>query len=78
MKKNILWEKLEFNENSCRTNGTNELLDLICSKGWVGQLIEFTESGRMVPEKHTHEIRELVEGNYRIFYRLQKEKDNHS
>ena len=27
-------EKLIFNENSCRTNGTNELLDLICSKEW--------------------------------------------
>jgi addiction module RelE/StbE family toxin len=40
----------------------------------VDQLIEFPESGRMVPEKNVHEIRELIEGNYRIFYRLQKEK----
>ncbi len=40
----------------------------------VDQLIEFPESGRMVPEKNIHEIRELIEGNYRIFYRLQKEK----
>jgi len=40
----------------------------------VDQLIEFSESGRMVPEKNVHEIRELIEGNYRIFYRLQKEK----
>lgn len=38
----------------------------------VDQLIEFPESGRMVPEKNVHEIRELIEGNYRIFYRLQK------
>ena len=42
--------------------------------GRVDQLVEFPESGRMVPEKHLHEIRELIEGNYRIFYRLQKEK----
>jgi toxin ParE1/3/4 len=35
-------------------------------------LIEFPESGRMVPEKNTPEIRELIEGNYRIFYRLRK------
>jgi toxin ParE1/3/4 len=40
----------------------------------VDQLIEFPESGRMVPEKNVHEIRELIEGNYRIFYRLQKGK----
>ena len=40
----------------------------------VDQLVEFPESGRMVPEKNVHEIRELIEGNYRIFYRLQKEK----
>ena len=33
----------------------------------VDQLIEF-------PEKKEPEIRELIEGNYRIFYRLQKEK----
>jgi addiction module RelE/StbE family toxin len=40
----------------------------------VDQLIEFPESGRIVPEKKDPEIRELIEGNYRIFYRLQKEK----
>jgi toxin ParE1/3/4 len=40
----------------------------------VDQLIEFPESGRMVLEKNSPEIRELIEGNYRIFYRLQKVK----
>ncbi len=40
----------------------------------VEQLIEFPESGRIVPEKKDSEIRELIEGNYRIFYRLQKNK----
>jgi addiction module RelE/StbE family toxin len=40
----------------------------------VDQLIDFPESGRMVPEKNTPEIRELIEGNYRIFYRLKKDK----
>ena len=40
----------------------------------VDQLTEFPESGRIVPEKKDPEIRELIEGNYRIFYRLQKEK----
>lgn len=40
----------------------------------VDQLIEFPESGRIVPEKNTSEIRELIESHYRIFYRLQKGK----
>ena len=40
----------------------------------VDQLIEFPESGRVVPEKNQPEIRELIEGNYRIFYQLRKEK----
>ena len=40
----------------------------------VDILIEFPESGRMVPEKNTPEIRELIEGNYRIFYRLRKDE----
>lgn len=40
----------------------------------VEQLIEFPESGRIVPEKNDQEIREVIEGNYRIFYRLRKER----
>ena len=36
----------------------------------VDQLIEFPESGRMVPEKNKPEIRELIEGNYRIIYKI--------
>jgi toxin ParE1/3/4 len=38
----------------------------------VDQLIDFPESGRVVPEKHDAQIRELIEGNYRIFYRIHK------
>ena len=38
----------------------------------VEQLNDFPESGRIVPEKNLPEIRELIEGNYRIFYRLRK------
>lgn len=36
------------------------------------QLINFPESGRVVPEKDNSNIRELIEGNYRIFYKLQR------
>jgi addiction module RelE/StbE family toxin len=38
----------------------------------VDQLALFPESGRIVPEKNNSEIRELIEGNYRIFYRNNK------
>ena len=40
----------------------------------VDQLVDFSESGRIVPEKDDPQIRELIEGNYRIFYRLNKDK----
>jgi toxin ParE1/3/4 len=33
-------------------------------------LQNFPLSGRMVPEKNDETIRELIEGNYRIFYQL--------
>ncbi len=38
----------------------------------VDQLVLFPDSGRIVPEKNNPEIRELIEGNYRILYRRQK------
>ena len=38
----------------------------------VDQLALFPDSGRIVPEKNNPEIRELIEGNYRIFYRHHK------
>ena len=38
----------------------------------VDQLVLFPDSGRIVPEKNNPEIRELIEGNYRIFYRQHK------
>jgi len=40
----------------------------------VDQLVEFPESGRIVPEKEDVTIRELIEGNYRIFYKMQRGK----
>lgn len=38
----------------------------------VDQLMNFPESGRVVPEKEDPAIRELIEGNYRIFYKIQR------
>jgi toxin ParE1/3/4 len=38
----------------------------------IDQLQNFPKSGRIVPEKEDPSIRELIEGNYRIFYKVQK------
>jgi addiction module RelE/StbE family toxin len=38
----------------------------------VDKLVLFPESARIVPEKNNTEIRELIEGNYIIFYKQTK------
>ena len=40
----------------------------------VARLVEFPKSGRIVPELGRSEIREMVEGNYRVIYKV-KEKE---
>ena len=37
-------------------------------------LRRYPESGRTVPEYKRKDIRELIEGNYRLFYRIRKQK----
>jgi plasmid stabilization system protein ParE len=36
----------------------------------VGQIVMFPDSGRRVPDYTRDDVRELIEGNYRIIYRL--------
>jgi toxin ParE1/3/4 len=36
----------------------------------VDQLIDFTKSGRIVPEFQMEDLRELIEGSYRIVYKI--------
>ncbi len=36
----------------------------------VKRLKEFPDSGRVVPEINRNEIRELVQGNYRVIYKV--------
>jgi plasmid stabilization system protein ParE len=36
----------------------------------VGQIAAFPNSGRRVPDYTRDDVRELIEGNYRIIYRL--------
>ena len=38
----------------------------------VKQVKDFSKSGRYVPEINRKEIRELIYGNYRIIYRVEK------
>jgi plasmid stabilization system protein ParE len=40
----------------------------------VERLLQFPESGRMVPESGRAEIREILHGNCRIIYRFRKGK----
>ena len=40
----------------------------------VNRLYEFPESGRVVPETNTPQIREIIMGNYRIVYRINLKK----
>lgn len=39
--------------------------------GRIEQLESFPQSGRVVPEFDNERIRELIEGNYRIVYRIE-------
>ena len=36
----------------------------------VERLAEFPDSGRIVPEINRNEIREIVQGNYRVIYKI--------
>lgn len=40
--------------------------------GKVKELKDFPESGRIVPETDNKSIKELIYGNYRIIYRVEK------
>lgn len=40
----------------------------------VNKLKDFSESGRKVPEIKRTNIREIIDGNYRIIYRIEKKR----
>lgn len=74
----IVWSPLaveraaEIAEYISRDNPTaaEKWIDTVFSK--VEQLKSFPESGRIVPEINSKDFRELIYGNYRIIYRLEK------
>lgn len=45
--------------------------------GRAEQLAYFPKSGRIVPEFKSNSIRELIEGNYRIVYRIISKEEIH-
>ncbi len=74
----IIWSPLavertaEIAEYISRDNPTaaKKWIDTVFSK--VEQLKSFPESGRIVPEINSKDFRELIYGNYRIIYRVEK------
>jgi toxin ParE1/3/4 len=40
----------------------------------IGRLKQFPESGRIVPEINKSHIREIIQGNYRIIYKVRQEE----
>jgi len=74
----IIWSPLaveraaEIAEYISRDNPTaaEKWVDTAFSK--VEQLKSFPESGRIVPEINNKDFRELLYGNYRIIYRVEK------
>jgi toxin ParE1/3/4 len=74
----IIWSPLaveraaEIAEYISRDNPTasEKWVDTVFHK--VEQLKSFPESGRIVPEINSKDFRELIYGNYRIVYRLEK------
>ncbi|MBW2671250.1 MAG: type II toxin-antitoxin system RelE/ParE family toxin [Deltaproteobacteria bacterium] len=74
----IIWSPLaveraaEIAEYISRDNPTaaEKWIDDVFSK--VEPLKSFPESGRIVPEINSKDFRELIYGNYRIIYRLEK------
>ena len=76
----IIWSPLaieraaEISEYIAQDNSSaaRKWLETIFIK--VDQLESSPESGRLVPETDNKEIRELIYGNHRIIYRIQKER----
>ena len=51
--------------------GASAFLDTLIQRG--ESLSDFPKSGRVVPEIDSQDIREVIEGSYRIVYRLKKD-----
>jgi toxin ParE1/3/4 len=55
-----------------KASAAEKWIDTVFSK--VSQLKSSPETGRIVPEIGNNQIRELIYGNYRIIYRIEKKK----
>ncbi|OQW98562.1 MAG: plasmid stabilization protein [Desulfobacteraceae bacterium A6] len=65
------WEIAEYIAQD-KPSAAVKWIDIIFSK--VEQLKSFPEIGRIIPEIRNDQIRELIYGNYRIIYRIEKKQ----
>ena len=76
----IIWSPLAIDRASeiaeyiarDKPSAAEKWIDTIFSK--VEQLESSPESGRVVPEIRNNQFRELIYGNYRIIYRIEKKQ----
>ena len=77
---NIIWSPLaidrttEIAEYIAQDNPSAALIWIETLFDKVQLLKSSPKSGRVVPETHREDIRELIYGNYRIIYRVEKNK----
>jgi len=76
----VIWTKLAIQRVNSNVNYIDQY-NFQAAKKWseliferTDQLIEYPESGRIVPEYNHPDLREIIEGNYRIIYRIRKPK----
>lgn len=72
----IIWSELAVDDlksiHTYISKGSKTYADRFVNKliNRVDQLENYPESGRIVPEFNLETIRELIEGNYRIIYKI--------
>ena len=68
---NIVWSPLALErvEDIALVDWADELFSV------VGRLVEFPESGRIVPEVGARRIREVIVGQYRVIYSVKERID---
>ncbi len=72
----IIWTRSSYNDLKQIFNYISKDSELYATR-LIGRIIERVDilensplAGRIVPEKEDKTIRELIEGNYRIFYKV--------
>ena len=78
----IIWTELavekleEFADYIALDNPSSAQKWVIKIQKSVNKLKNFAEAGRRVPEIKRRDIREIIEGNYRIIYRVESDRNS--